>query len=476
MSHILIIDDNETMREGAAAIARKMGHDVFIAASGSEGIKQFKSHHPDMVFTDLKMEHVDGMEVLREVRQADPDAVVVMMTGFGSVETAVQAMKQGAMDFIEKPFSPNVLRAKITSGLSLRNERRLAERAHGLSEHASQENAQRFTEVDAQGDHRVSGIIGESDAMKQVYKVIEKVSKADSTIHIRGASGTGKELVARAIHDKSPRRKKPFIGVNCAAIPSTLLESELFGHEKGAFTGAIKRKLGRFELAHEGTLFLDEIGDLPFDVQAKILRALQDKTITRVGGEKPISIDTRIVSATHRNMKEMVEKGDFREDLFFRLHIIPIELPPLKMRKSDIPLLVDHFISKLKKKTNQTINGIEEAALKALITYDWPGNVRELENVMEQAMVFCETQTLGVDDLPAMLGQLKPSDVAPATDLPAVDDPRTLDEILESIEKALIVRAYESSGGVKTETARRLGIKASALYYKLAKYKIDDAS
>ena len=472
MAHVLIVDDNETMREGVAAIVRKMGHEVTIASAGAEGIKNYRSINPDMVFTDLKMENVDGMDVLREIRQFDSDAVVVMMTGFGSVETAVQAMKQGAMDFIEKPFSPNVLRAKITSGISLRNERRQAEHARELSEHASKENATRFTEIDEQGGYRVSGIIGESIAMKEVYRLIEKISKADSTIHIRGASGTGKELVARAIHDKSSRREKPFIGVNCAAIPTTLLESELFGHEKGAFTGAIKRKLGRFELAHEGTLFLDEIGDLPFDVQAKILRALQDKTITRVGGEKAISVDTRIISATHRDMKEMVEKGDFREDLFFRLHIIPIELPSLNERKSDIPILVKHFISKLKQKTNQSVDGIEDPALQALMTYNWPGNVRELENVIEQAMVFCETNTISVDDLPAMLGQLKPSDAVAATDLPPQDDPRTLDEILEGLEKALIVRAYEASGGVKTETARRLGIKASALYYKLTKYKI----
>jgi two-component system, NtrC family, response regulator HydG len=472
MAHILIIDDNETLRDGAAAIVKKMKHQATIAVSGREGISHFKTHQPDMVFTDLKMESVDGMEVLKQIKALDPDAVIVMMTGFGSIQTAVLAMQQGAMDFIEKPFSPDVLRAKVTAGLALRAERTRAEHVAHLSENAVQENTQRFTEIDSTGARRLKGIIGESHAMQEVYRVVEKVGRTDSTVHIRGESGTGKELVARAIHDGGLRRDQTFVGINCAAIPVTLIESELFGHEKGAFTGAVKRKLGRFELAHKGTIFLDEIGDLPFDVQAKLLRTLQDQTIFRVGGEKPIEIDVRIISATHRNLKKMVEEKQFREDLYFRLHIVPVELPPLRSRKADIPPLVQHFISKLGKRTNPDIEDIEDSALQALYNYDWPGNVRELENVIEQSLVFAEGARLTPQDLPALLGTLKPSDVSPAKDLPAEDDPRTLDEVLESMEKAMILRAYENAGQVKAETARKLGIKPSALYYKLAKYNI----
>jgi two-component system response regulator HydG len=308
-----------------------------------------------------------------------------------------------------------------------------------------------------------------------VFRAIEKVAPTETTVFIRGESGTGKELVARALHDLSARREQPFVAVNCAAIPATLLESELFGHEQGAFTGALKRKLGRFELAQGGTLFLDEIGDLPLAMQAKLLRALQQKTIERVGGETSIHVDVRIVSATHRDIHKMVNDGTFREDLLYRLHIIPIDLPPLRERTEDIPPLVDHFLRKLSPRTGTRVRSIDAGCLAALQNYRWPGNVRELENVIEQALVFADGDVLHADDLPAMLGALKPSAAPPLAALPPVDDPRTLDEVLEGLEKALILRAYEAAGGVKTETARRLGIKTSALYYKLQKYKIDSS-
>jgi two-component system, NtrC family, response regulator HydG len=309
--------------------------------------------------------------------------------------------------------------------------------------------------------------------MNAVMRTIEKVARADATVYIHGESGTGKELVARAIHDLSARKDGPFVGVNCAAIPSTLLESELFGHEKGAFTGAVKRKLGRFELATGGTLFLDEIGDVPLDMQAKLLRAIQEKTIERVGGEAPVHVDVRIVSATHRDITEMVKTGAFREDLLYRLHIIPIELPPLRDRPEDIPVLARHFLEKLRVRTNPAVLEIDEGAMAALKAYRWPGNVRELENVIEQALVFAEGTKLAADDLPALLGTLKPSTQDAIVELPPEEDPRTLDEVLEGLEKALILRAFKAAKGVKTETARRLGVKTSALYYKLAKYKIE---
>jgi two-component system response regulator HydG len=474
VADILIVDDNETLREGASAILKKMGHKVSMCSSGEDGITAFGAAPADMVVTDLKMEGKDGLDVLAAALETDPDAVVMIMTGYGSVKTAVEAMKQGAFDFIEKPFAPDVLRAKVTAGLRLRDERRRIERATALSEARDEDSSRRFEDTDDQGVRKVKGIIGTSDNMQAVFKTIEKVARTDTTVYIHGESGTGKELVARAIHDLSERREQPFVGVNCAAIPTTLLESELFGHEKGAFTGAVKRKLGRFELADGGTLFLDEIGDVPLEVQAKLLRSIQERKIERVGGESTIEVDVRIVSATHRDITEMVKEGSFREDLLYRLHIVPIELPPLRERPSDVGVLARHFLDKLAPRTNPAVSEIDGGALAALKAYRWPGNVRELENVIEQALVFAETQAITADDLPAMLGTLRPSDAAPADQLmPPDDDPRTLDEILEGLEKALILRAFEAAGGVKTETARRLGIKTSALYYKLSKYNIE---
>jgi two-component system response regulator HydG len=474
MATILIIDDNETLREGAAAVVRKMGHAALLASNGAQGVTLFQKQHPEMVVTDLKMEGDDGLVVLERVREEDKDAVVMIMTGFGSVKTAVDAMKKGAFDFIEKPFSPDVLRAKLTAGLLLREERRRVEKVEALSAARAEDLAQPFTEVDKdQGSRKLKGIIGTSAALQAVFKSIEKIARAEATVYIRGESGTGKELVARAIHDLSARKDQPFVGVNCAAIPSTLLESELFGHEKGAFTGAIRRKLGRFELAHKGTLFLDEIGDVPLDMQAKLLRALQEKQIERVGGDGPVDVDVRVVSATHRDIAQMVKEGTFREDLLYRLHIIPLELPPLRERTEDITLLARHFVAKLAPRTNPRVRDVDDTALAALRTYRWPGNVRELENVIEQALVFAEGDVITADDLPAMLGTLRPSTAVAIETLPPADDPRTLDEILEGLEKSLILRAYTASKGVKTETARRLGVKTSALYYKLAKYKIE---
>ncbi|MCC7070586.1 MAG: sigma-54-dependent Fis family transcriptional regulator [Deltaproteobacteria bacterium] len=474
MATLLIIDDNETLREGAASVVRKMGHTAVLAASGAEGLGAFKAQVPDMILTDLKMEGADGIEVLDKIRADDPDAVVMIMTGFGSVKTAVEAMKKGAYDFIEKPFSPDVLRAKVTAGLALREERKKMERVSQLADVREADASARFAEAPRQGERRkVKGILGKSAAMEAVFKSIEKVAATDATVYIHGESGTGKELVARAIHDLSARRDQPFVGVNCAAIPPTLLESELFGHERGAFTGAVKRKLGRFELAQGGTLFLDEIGDVPLEMQAKLLRALQEKQIERVGGEAPVNVDVRVVSATHRDITQMVTAGTFREDLLYRLHIIPVELPPLRERGDDIAVLAQHFLEKLAPRTNVKVRGFDEGCLAALRAYRWPGNVRELENVIEQALVFAEGERLSADDLPALLGTLKPSVAAPAEQLPPEDDARTLDEILEGLEKALILRAYQKAQGTKTETARRLGIKTSALYYKLAKYKIE---
>jgi len=466
MASILIIDDNETVREGVGAIARKMKHKVHLAARGGEGLGLFRRHHPDFIITDLKMEGEDGIEVLRQIRAEDPDAVVMIMTGFGTVEAAVEAMKLGAFDFIQKPFPPEVVRLKIEGALALRAARQDRERAHQAAEAFSRDLAAPFS---------AAGIVGDSTAMQDVMRIIDKVARADTTVFIHGESGTGKELVARAIHDASERRERPFVTVSCAALAETLLESELFGHEKGAFTGAIKRKLGRFELADGGSLFLDEIGDIPLSVQTKLLRVLQEREFDRVGGEDPVSVDVRVISATHRDLSEQVKAGAFREDLFYRLHIVPIELPPLRDRSTDVQQLARHFVDKLAPRTNRGVVGISDAALRDLAGYRWPGNVRELENAIEQALVFADGAQIEASDLPSMISGVGRPSPAAAPLVSLEDDDRPLDEILETLEKSLILRSFKRANGVKTETARLLGIKTSALYYKLDKYGITDA-
>jgi len=461
MATILIIEDNETLREGIKQVVKRMNHRPITAANGRIGLELFASEEPDLILTDLKMDEVDGMEVLRSVHAADPEMLVMIVTAFGSIERAVEAMKEGAFDFIPKPFPPDLLRTKINKALEVREQRQRSERL-------SQENE--MLRAEAAASYSDSRIIGESEAMERIFKLVGKVARTDSTVHIFGESGTGKELVARSIHDNSPRKDGPFIKVNCSALAETLLESELFGHEKGSFTGAHKRKLGRFELADSGTLFLDEIGDISQPTQLKLLRVLQERQLERVGGEETITVDVRVVTATNKDLKKEVEEGRFREDLFYRLHIIPVELPPLRDRKSDIPLIVEHFVDKLAKRTRSDVTGVAADAMAALRVYNWPGNVRELENVIEHAMVFAEGSLIRLGDLPPVVSGVQPGD---ALQLP--DGDRSLPEILEELERQLILRAFKKAEGVKTETARLLGIKPSALYYKLDKYEIDES-
>src|SRR3954451_18558275 len=458
MARILIIDDNETMREGLGATVRRMGHEATLAASGGEGLSVFKAKGADFVITDLKMEGTGGLDVVKAVRERDPDCPVMIVTAFGTVETAVEAMRLGAFDFLQKPFAPEVVRLKVARALELREERRALERIQA-------ENA--ALRADAAAPYRCTEIVGETPAMRALFQTIEKVAPTDASVYIHGESGTGKELVARAIHARSKRAQGPFVKVNCGALTETLLESELFGHERGSFTGAVKRKLGRFELADKGTLFLDEIGDVTPNLQLKLLRVLQEKAFERVGGEETIKVDTRVLSATHRDIQAEVAAGRFREDLFYRLHVVPCAVPALRERKEDIPRLATHFITKLAPRTNPAVRGLSDSALARLCAYGWPGNVRELENVIEQALVFAEGEVIDVGALPAIVRGGLPDN---ALALPPSE--MSLPEILEDLERQLIQRAYDKSGGVKTETARLLGIKTSALYYKLEKYGI----
>jgi two-component system response regulator HydG len=422
----------------------------------------------DFTITDLKMEGMDGIEVLKVVLEQDPDAVVMLITAFGTIETAVEAMKQGAFDFITKPFKPDLLRAKVDQALEVARMKKEAARL-------KEEN--RVLREESQAQTGIDNMVGESPVMQEVFTTVRKVAPSGSTVLVTGESGTGKELIAHALHDLSRRREGPFIRVGCGALAETLLESEMFGHEKGSFTGASRRKLGRFELADGGTIFLDEIGEIGAALQMKLLRVLQEREFERVGGEETLSVDVRVVAATNRDLEALVREGAFREDLYYRLHIVPLRMPALRERPGDVTKLARHFVAKLSGRTGKKITDLTPEALEVLEQYRWPGNVRELENVIEQAMVFCEGEVLEADDLPSNLKK-RP---APGASLRQEADGslnvdlagRSLPEVLDEVERTLIASAFEKASKVKTETARLLGIKTSALYYKLEKYGIE---
>jgi two-component system response regulator HydG len=456
MGNVLVVEDNETMREGMEKILTKMGHRVFQARNGYEGLKLFEENAVDLVLTDLKMEGMSGIDVLERVKAKDPDALVILLTAFGTIETAVEAMKKGAIDFITKPFSQDLLRAKVGLAMGVQSlsdqNRRLARENEVLRAEKAEE-------------YNPDEIVGTSAPMRDVLTRVRKIARSDSSVLITGESGTGKELIARAIHFQSDRAGRPFIKVACSALAEGVLESELFGHEKGSFTGALKRKLGRFELADTGSIFLDEVGDISATIQLKLLRVLQEREIERVGGNQTLRVDVRFICATHRDLAAEIRAGRFREDLYYRINTVPLHLPPLRDRPEDVPPLVDHFVRKLRGRTKKEVRGLAPDALDALRRHAWPGNIRELENVIEQAMVLAESDTIAAADLPL----LAPSDAGKA-DLTATLGRKPLPDILEDIERDLIRAAYGRANQVKTETARLLGIKTSALYYKLEKY------
>jgi two-component system response regulator HydG len=455
MSKILLIEDDETMRDGMSQVLKRAGHEVISVFNGADGIQSFSKEKFDLVITDFKMEGMDGMEVLEKVKSIDEYIEILMVTAYGSIDMAVEAMRKGAFDYVTKPFSPKEFIIRVEKALKFRDAKKSEARL-------GEENKYLRQELNIQ--YNFGEIVGASEKMKNVFERIQKIAKSDSSVMIYGESGTGKEMVARATHFQSNRKDNAFVKVNCGALAEGVLESELFGHEKGSFTGAIKRRLGRFELADKGTIFLDEVGDIPIGTQIKLLRVLQEKEFERVGGEETISVDVRVIAATNKNLMSLVEEGKFREDLFYRLQVIPIELPPLRERTDDIPMLVEHFLEKKSLQLNKKPPRVNEMALKELLNYYWPGNVRELENLMERAVVLCEGEEIGQNDLPILLGDPNKSTL----NLPRED--LSLDEALESLESQLIGRALEKSKGVKTEAARILGLKTSALYYKLEKY------
>jgi two-component system, NtrC family, response regulator HydG len=451
MAQVLVIEDNETMREAIKQVLSRIGHDVRVANGGKSGIRMFEESTPDFTITDLKMEDMDGMDVLKSIRAASPDALIMIITAFGTIETAVEAMKVGAFDFITKPFSPELLRIKVGAGLEL-----LKTKAEN-----------KFLRSEIRGDYPES-MVGSSGAIGRLMSQISKVAPTDSTVLITGESGTGKELVARALHNQSQRADKPFIKVDCAALAEGVMESELFGHERGSFTGASQRKAGRFELADGGTIFLDEVGEISPHVQLKLLRVLQDRSFERVGGNRTIRVDVRVITATNKNLPQEIKAGRFREDLFYRLQVVPLHIPPLRDRKDDIPVLTDFFLERLAAKSGKRLT-LSDSVREAFLRYDWPGNIRELEHLLEQLQVLGSGETVDIQALPEALK--KPNNhVHLGVELPTSEVGLTA--ALEELEKQLILRAYNQAGGVKTRTAEILGIKTSALYYKLEKYGI----
>ena len=449
---MLVADDELNMRRVLEAMLRREGYDVVTAANGAEALGGM-SANIHTVITDLKMPGLDGMGLLKRLSIDYPDVPVVMITAHGSVENAVEAVKLGAFDYLEKPFEQEQIRQVV---------------AKAISTYALSRKDARPEEPSERGRFR---LVGQSPAIRQIYAVVEKVANTPSTVLISGESGTGKELIARALHENSNRHAGPFIKINCAAIPKTLMESELFGYDKGAFTGAVGAKPGRFELAHGGTLFLDEIGEIPIEMQVKLLRVLQESEFERVGGIKTIKVDVRLVTATNRDLLEEIGAGNFREDLFYRLNVVPIQIPPLRERREDIPLLADHFIAKFNERLKKQIVAISPEAVEQLVAYNWPGNIRELENLMERTILFCEGPEIRVSDLPPeIVGVAVPAPTA-TTDEGPRPAAGSLKEAVraetERVERELIQRALDATGGNVTQAARKLKISRKSLQTKM---------
>jgi len=452
---ILIAEDNESMRTGMAETLAGEGYRVVQSSRGDTALELMETHHPGIIITDYKMPGATGLDVLKKARRILPDTEVIIITAYGTVDIAVDAMKSGAWDFISKPFSGEELCIKV---------RRAAESMERKQEAARLRDENTYLRREQELQYNYGEIIGESSAMQEVYRTIEKVAGNNTSVLILGESGTGKELAARAIHFNGPRRDKPFVKVNCGALARGVLESELFGHEKGAFTGAVRRKKGRFELAHNGTLFLDEIGELHPETQVKLLRVLQEREFERVGGEDTISVDVRIIAATNKDLQKQIAAGSFREDLYYRLCILPITLPPLRERKEDIAMLARHFCHVKGADAGKHGIRITSHALQLLEAYTWPGNVRELQNIIERALVLCEGSTVAAGDLSFIHSAGLPLTGTPGS--------MSLPETVRQVEINLIGRALSRAGNVKARAARLLGIKESTLYYKMEKLNI----
>lgn len=449
---ILIIDDEESFRHMLSVILKKEKYDVETASNGEEGLQKVADSPFDQILCDIRMPQMDGLEFLREVQKMGVNATIIMMSAYGTVDSAIEAMKLGAYDYISKPFKPD----EIILTLKKAEERERLRRENEL------------LRKEIKKEYSFENIVSKNEKMQKIFEVIKKVAKYKSTILITGESGTGKELVARALHYNSDRSQNPFIPINCGAIPENLLESELFGHEKGAFTDAIRTKKGLFEEADDGTLFLDEIGELPLQLQVKLLRVLQDGEIRRVGDSKSIQIDVRIIAATVKDLVKEVSEGRFRDDLFYRLHVFPIHIPPLRERQEDIPLLVAHFVQKHSLSLNKNVLGINPKALAALMNYRWFGNVRELENTIERAMVLTDESNIELENLPIEIREFKEK-VELAS---LVEEECSIKKASKILEINLIQKALKKTRGNHTQAARLLEISHRALLYKIKEYEI----
>lgn len=446
-SNILIIDDDEAILDSCSQVLTREGYNVKGTKDGKEGLEAFSKEFFHLVFLDLKMPGLDGMEVLSRIKKENPETPVIIITGFASIESAVEATKRGAFNYLAKPFKPEELR--VITKKALGSRKILLENVYLRKE------LQAKTEFDM--------VLGKSRAMEKVLDIVRQVSPTESTVLITGESGTGKELLAREVHKHSPRRDGPFVVVDCGALVETLFESELFGHVRGSFTGAYETKHGRFEVANGGDIFLDEISNISLNIQAKLLRVIQEREVTRIGSTKPIKVDARILAATNENLADCVRNGKFREDLFYRLSVVPIHLPPLRERKKDIPLLVDHFLRKHNKKTKKNITNVSPQVKKALKEYDWPGNIRELENTIERAVVLSKTETIEIEDLMY-------HGIGASSSLlnPICGKFRTLNEI----EKEYIKTVLKAQNGNKSKTAHILNIDRKTLLAKIKKYNL----
>ena len=451
MDRILVVDDERKIRTILARLLRDEGYEVADADSGPEAMEVAKAFRPDLVLMDLSMPGMDGIEAMAAISESVPGAETIIMTAYGSIESAVEAMRRGARDYLTKPFDNDELLLRIAHLLERKHLRREVD---ALKEELNRRYA-------------FENIVAVSGEMQTIFEIMQRVSGTDVTVLIEGESGTGKELIVRAIHQHSARSEGPFVPINCAALPLNLIENELFGHEKGAFTDATERYVGKFEQADGGTLFLDEITELPPEAQAKLLRAIQEREITRIGGDRSIPVDVRLVAVTNRNLDALMEEGSFRRDLYFRINVVSIRIPPLRARKEDIPVLVDHFLGLFNERLGTSISGVSEEVSELFRVYDWPGNVRELENVLQGALVVARDRILHVADLPLRMQTMSRTREEKGRS-------ETLSEMVESLERRVISEALKAEGGNRTRTAGRLGITRKTLLAKISAYRLED--
>lgn len=455
MANILIVDDERPIRRILSVLLRDRRHRVAEVGSGEEALEALPEARPDLVLLDLKLPGIDGLETLQRIRAASPRTDVVMMTAFGTIASAVEAMRRGAFDYLAKPFDNDELLMIVDRALEVR---RLGEEVDSLRE-------------DLEARYGFSEIVGISRELQEVFRVMSKVVRVDVTVLVTGESGTGKEMVARAIHRRSGRSQGPFVAVNCSAIPQTLVESEFFGHERGAFTDARESRPGRFEQADGGSLFLDEVGDLALDAQAKLLRALQERQIQRVGGRASRPVDVRVIAATNKDLQREVREGRFREDLYWRLNVVHVRLPPLRERRADLPLLIDYFVDRFNRELSLAVGSIASDARRLLYDYEWPGNVRELENTICRSMILCEGGELTASDLPGRIrGESAEGLGLPASDLSGLTLGQAVSQATERLEKMMILSRLAEHGGSRTLTAESLGVSRKTLFNKMRQY------